>query len=133
MAQTIYSTEVTEIGPEVPDFLGEGLLILFEKGAPPELAEISVLHAPTSRRDEPPEPGDLVVIGPCEFRITAIGEKAWKNVEDLGHACFKFNGNDEAELPGEICLEQPGDRDLNELITPGVKIEIKSNGERDAS
>lgn len=131
--QTIYLTEVTEIGPEVPDFLGEGLMILFEDGAPPELAEISVLHKPTSRREEPPEPDDILAIGAHEFRITAIGEKAWKNVMELGHACFKFNGLDEAELPGEICVEESGGVDLGDIIEPGVRIEIKSGEASDAA
>ena len=37
MDEPIYLTEVTEIGPEVAEFLEAGLLILFEAGAPPEL------------------------------------------------------------------------------------------------
>jgi len=109
----------------VREFLGEGLLVLFETGAPPELAEISVLHEPISRREAPPKAGDLVVIGPHEFRITAVGEKAWKNIQELGHAVFKFNGRTEAELPGEICLEHPGPEDLAEKLRPGIRVEIR--------
>ena len=123
---TIYLTEVKEIGPEVKDFLGEGLMVLFKSGAPPELAEISVLHEPISQREAPPKAGDVVAIGPHEFRITAVGEKAWKNIQELGHAVFKFNGRVEAELPGEICLEDPGTKDLAEEIRTGTRIEIKA-------
>jgi glucitol/sorbitol PTS system EIIA component len=123
----IYLTEVTKIGPEVVELLEEaGTLILFEEGAPPELAEMSVLHEHTERRDEPPEVGDTMVIGDREFRITAIGESAWKNMLQLGHASFKFNGAQEVELPGEICLEGAGSENIVESIQPGTRMEIKA-------
>jgi glucitol/sorbitol PTS system EIIA component len=105
VTEPIYLTEVTEIGPEVAEFLEAGLLILFETGAPPELAEIAVLHDPTTRRAEAPEPGDVLEIEGHEFRITAVGYKAWQNVQALGHAVFKFDGAAEPELPGQIHLE----------------------------
>ena len=126
MSEPIYLTEVTELGPEVAEFLEAGLLILFQAGAPPELAEIAVLHEPISRREDPPEPGDVLAIGPIEFRITAVGSKAWQNIQDLGHAVFRFSGSGEAELPGEIHLEEQGAEDLGETVRPGVRVEIKS-------
>ncbi len=128
MSEPIYLTEVTELGPEVAEFLEAGLLILFQAGAPPELAEIAVLHEPISRREDPPEPGDVLAIGPIEFRITAVGSKAWQNIQDLGHAVFRFSGSGEAELPGEIHLEEQGAEDLGETIRPGVRVEIRSGG-----
>jgi PTS system glucitol/sorbitol-specific IIA component len=126
LEEPIYLTEVKEIGPEVAEFLEAGLLILFEVGAPPELAEIAVLHEPISRRDAPPEAGDVLTIGPLEFRITAVGSKAWQNIEDLGHAVFKFSGSREAELPGEIQLEESGAEKLGEVVRPGVRVEIRA-------
>ncbi len=128
MGEPIYLTEVTELGPEVAEFLEAGLLILFQAGAPPELAEIAVLHEPISRREAPPEPGDVLAIGPLEFRITAVGSKAWQNIQDLGHAVFRFSGSGEAELPGEIHLEEQGAEDLGETVRPGVRVEIKPGG-----
>lgn len=127
MAEPIYLTEVTEIGPEVAEFLEAGLLILFEAGAPPELAEIAVLHRPISGpRDDPPEAGDILIIGSREFRITAIGYKAWQNIQDLGHAVFKFSGSEVAELPGEIHLEARGVEELDDLVQPGTRVEIRT-------
>jgi glucitol/sorbitol PTS system EIIA component len=122
----IYRTEIKEIGPDVPEFLEMGLLITFAVGAPPELAEMSVLHEPTQRREQPPEPGDVLAIGPLDFRITAIGEKAWKNVTDLGHAVFAFNGATEVELPGQIYVEPQGAELLSQEIRPGARIEIRT-------
>ena len=125
--EPIYLTEVKEIGPEVAEFLEAGLLILFEAGAPPELAEIAVLHQPISGpRENPPEAGDILVIGSREFRITAVGYKAWQNIQDLGHAVFKFSGLEEAELPGEIYLEARGAEDLDDLVQPGARVEIRT-------
>ena len=127
--EPIYRTEIKEIGPEVPEFLEQGLLITFAVGAPPELAEMSVLHEPTHRRERAPEPGDVLAIGPLEFRITAIGEKAWKNVMDLGHAVFAFNGATEVELPGQIYVEPQGAELLSEEIRPGARLEIRAGAQ----
>jgi glucitol/sorbitol PTS system EIIA component len=124
----IYTTEVTNVGPEVEELLEEaGTLVLFEEGAPPELAEMSVLHEHSESREDPPEVGDMMVIDGREFRITAVGDSAWKNMLKLGHASFKFNGAEEVELPGEICLEEPGSGDIGESIRPGVRLEIRSS------
>jgi glucitol/sorbitol PTS system EIIA component len=128
MEEPIYLTEVTEIGPEVAEFLEAGLLILFQAGAPPELAEIAVLHDPSSRREEPPEPGDVLEIEGHEFRITAVGYKAWQNVQDLGHAVFKFDGASEPELPGQIHLEGEGAENLGGVVRPGARLEIRVGG-----
>ena len=121
--EPIYRTEIKEIGPEVPEFLEMGLLITFAVGAPPEL---SVLHEPTHRRERAPEPGDVLAIGPLEFRITAVGGKAWKNVVDLGHAVFAFNGATEVELPGQIYVEPQGAELLSQEIRPGARLEIRA-------
>lgn len=126
--ETIYLTEVTELGPEVAEFLEANLMILFAEGAPPELAEISVNHRPSEKRETPPSPGDVLVIEDHELRITAIGEKAWPNVLQLRHAVFKFNGASEVELPGEIYIEEPADLDLAGLVVPGARIEIRTDG-----
>ena len=129
MSEPIYLTEVTELGPEVAEFMEAGLLILFQAGAPPELAEIAVLHQPISGpRENPPEAGDILAIGSREFRITAVGYKAWQNIQDLGHAVFRFSGSVEAELPGEIHLEERGAEDLAGTVRPGVRVEIKPGG-----
>src|SRR4051812_2266093 len=127
--ESIYLTEVKELGPEVGEFLEAGYLILFEIGAPPELAEMSALHQPAFRREAPPATGDVLAIGSREFRITAVGDKAWKNIQDLGHAVFVFNGAAEVEMPGQICLEEQGVEDLGEAVQPGTRLEIKAGAE----
>lgn len=128
--QEIYLTEITEIGPEVADLLEQaGTLITFESGAPPELAELSVMHDREHSRDEPPEPGDVVSIGPGRFRITAVGSKSWENMLKLGHASFKFNDAEEAGLPGEICLQSAGAEGVVDLLEPGARMSIESSAQ----
>jgi PTS system glucitol/sorbitol-specific IIA component len=123
--EKIYSTEIKELGPEAADFLATRMAILFEVGAPPELAEMSVLHEPVLCREEPPEVGDALSVGSEEARITAIGEKAWQNMRAMGHAVLKFNGEEEPELPGDICLEELGDLEIARAFRPGEKLEIR--------
>ena len=62
------------------------------------------------------------------FRITAVGYKAWQNVQELGHAVFKFDGSPEAELPGQIHLEGAGVENLGEVVRPGARLEIRAAG-----
>ena len=123
--ESIYRTEIKEIGAEVGEFLEERYLILFEVGAPPELAEMAVLHDCSHMREEPPAPGDVLAISGREFRMTAVGGKAWKNIKDLGHAVLVFNGAKEVEMPGQICLEEGGAKDLAEVVRPGARLEMK--------
>lgn len=127
--EPIYVTEVREIGPEVAEFLQEGYLILFQMGVPSELAELAVLHEASHMRPEPPEPGDVLAIGESRFRITAVGTKAWQNVGELGHAVFVFNGAQEPEMPGQICLEEGGTENLAGSLQPGTRLEIKAGVE----
>ena len=123
--EKIYSTQIRELGPEAADFLAAKMAILFEAGAPPELAEMSVLHEPDACREDPPEVGDVLSVGGEEARITAIGEKAWQNMRAMGHAVLKFNGEGEPELPGDICLEELGDAELAGAFRPGVRLELR--------
>ena len=48
-AETRYAATVTAVGEQVPEFIGQGLLIWFAEGAPEELHFFSVLH-PAPRR-----------------------------------------------------------------------------------
>ncbi|MFC2637366.1 MAG: PTS glucitol/sorbitol transporter subunit IIA [Mitsuokella sp.] len=57
---------------EVPD---ANFIILFNESAPPELADISVLHTETKLL-MPPEKDDILIIANKAFTITAVGEEA---------------------------------------------------------
>ncbi|MBA2272520.1 MAG: PTS glucitol/sorbitol transporter subunit IIA [Actinobacteria bacterium] len=97
---------MTSIGPLLREFLAERIIVLFNEDAPEELWEFAVIHRPDGTFEEV-RPGDLVCFGSHDpIRVTAVGEVANENIAALGHAVFKCNGNDEAELPGDVCLEE---------------------------
>ena len=101
-----YSTTVTAIGEEVPDLLDGGVLILYADGAPPALAEVSVLHRVDGAVPlQPPPVGARISLGGLSMQVSAVGSSAWNKVRDLGHVVINFNGASKAERPGEICVE----------------------------
>ncbi len=122
---TLYRTTIRDVGVEAPDLLDQGILILFAAGAPPELAEVSVLHdVDAAAAAAAPAPGDAVRIGDDRFRITAVGDTAWQKVSEIGHVVFSFNGAAVAERPGEICVEPAAPERLQTLLQPGVTLEV---------
>ena len=63
MPETIrYSTTVTSVGLLVPDFIGQGMLIIFGDGAPAELHDLCALHTPDVK-DGGVRPGDHQAAG----------------------------------------------------------------------
>lgn len=102
-----YRTHITKVGPQAADLAHHRMLILFAQGAPPELAEISLLHQPdwVSKEDPLVRPGDRVRLGDETFLVTAVGHLANRNLRQLGHAVFKFSGREEPEMPGDLVLE----------------------------
>jgi PTS system glucitol/sorbitol-specific IIA component len=123
--QTRYATTVTAVGEQVPEFIGQGLLIWFAEGAPEELHFFTVLHRPTITTGGV-RPGDLVRIDDRAFRVTAVGQVANDNMVNLGHMDLKANGASEAPLPGDICLEElplPEPRPGTTLVIEGEAAE----------
>ena len=120
----LYETTIQEVGVDAPELIAQGVLILFAAGAPPELAEVSVLHNAVQQAGEAPRPGDEMAIGAQAFRITAVGATAWNKVRDMGHVVFSFTGADRAERPGEIILASDPTIDVTALLTPGSRITI---------
>jgi len=103
--KTIYEVEVTGLGEGVEEFLEQQLIVLFNDNAPAELAEISVIHTTADLNGEI-EAGDIISIDDQEFKIKAVGDVVNKNISRLGHSTLRFNGEVEAQLPGDINLEE---------------------------
>jgi PTS system glucitol/sorbitol-specific IIA component len=99
-----YEAKVVEIGPLVSEFIEAGILVFFEIGAPPELAEFSILHEHGLLKAELAV-GDIITIDNESFRVTAVGDVANQNIAHLGHLIMKCNGLTEPELPGDVCVE----------------------------
>lgn len=118
-------TKITQVGPEVAELAESGVLILFADGAPPELAEVSVLHlADAGPSESAPAIGASIKIGDLSANVTAIGEKAWAKVREIGHVVITFNGSQTAERPGEICASEIDGAALAAAAQSGAMIVI---------
>ena len=99
-------TVIREIGPLVPAFKEENLLILFGLHAPPELREISVIHEFAGEvSDEPLVEGGKIIWGDQEYSITEVGSAANRNLKELGHISIYFSKPKEQVLPGAVFVE----------------------------
>lgn len=112
-------SRITAIGKEVEGFRLAQVLVFFEEGAPEELAEFSILHAPDVNLATV-APGDTLRLGTEAFSVLAVGEVANDNLAKLGHLVVKANGRREPEMPGDVCVDA---KPLPELKV-GDRIEI---------
>lgn len=117
-----YLTRVTMVGPLVPDFRDQGLIIFFGENAPEELHEFAVLHQPEITTGGL-QPGDEIVIDGVALTILAVGEVANDNLVQLGHLDLKANGETTAALPGDVNVAEGPLPD----ITVGTTVEIRSS------
>lgn len=107
-----YQSKVTGIGELAFELLEvNDSLIIFNDNAPPELAEISVLHSIEEIKEEI-KVGDTLQIGNQTYTITAIGDEAIHTLKELGHCTLKFSGKEEVDLPGQIELSGSGKPDV---------------------
>lgn len=120
-----YFSEIVDWGKDALFFLEDeeaNFIILFNEDAPPELAEISVLHTKTQLLCELAV-GDTVIIGDKPFDITAIGDEAAHTLKELGHCTLCFKGEPLADRPG--CIMLKGENPLlKQDIQKGHVIEI---------
>ena len=100
---TYYRSTVVEIGEEAREMAEAGVLILFGEPLPEALAEVSIVHRPTlTLQGRGIAVGDVVTIGGQELTITAVGDLATKNLDDLGHIVLYVNQPDQKLLPGAV-------------------------------
>ena len=125
MATTYYRTAITAVGPDVGDLLEGGILILFAAGAPPELAEVSVLHAVEEGPSaEAPPVGAEVAVGEVRAKLTAIGALAWAKIAEMGHVVVNFDGADHSQRPGELSASPVAFPALAAAVRTGATIAI---------
>ncbi len=119
-----YQSKITGWGADALEFLNPAcnFIIIFNEDAPPELADISVLHTKAELKEDP-KPGDTFRICNKEYKISAVGWEALNTLRDLGHATVSFRGMDEVERPGMI--ELVGDPFTAEDLFEGGVIEIE--------
>jgi PTS system glucitol/sorbitol-specific IIA component len=120
---TYYRMTVVNIGPEAGDMLAAGVLILFAEPLPDALADVSVVHRPDHRDPEfTINVGDTVSVAGQELAVTAVGDIATKNLDELGHVVLYVNQPDQKLLPGAVHatgdLPEPQPGDVIEFRSP---------------
>jgi PTS system glucitol/sorbitol-specific IIA component len=64
---------------------------------------MSIVHQPTQTlQGHPISVGDTVTVGDQDVRITAVGEIAANNLEELGHVVLYVNQPNQNLLPGAV-------------------------------
>ncbi len=122
-----FNTIITAVSDEARELVSEGVLILFAEGAPPELAEVSVLHRVQQEPSAaPPADGATLSVAGIPSRITAIGEYAWQKVGEMGHVVINYNGADAAPRPGEISAGSVDLKALAEALASGAEIWVEA-------
>ena len=88
-----FNATITGMGPEALVFLGPEMdpqfVVIFNEDAPPELAELSILHTKSEINET----------------ITAVGDEAAHTIATLGHCTLTFSADSEPYRPGCIMLE----------------------------
>lgn len=98
-----YDTSTISVGEMAAEFAAEGILVFFGPEAPEELHEFSIITE-AAELEAPVEPGDTVEIDGHGYPVVSVGPVANDNLGSLGHLVVKFNGLQEPELPGDVCL-----------------------------
>lgn len=101
----IYESSIRKVGSHGAGTVNQDTVITFGKDVPEALKNFCYI-IDIHRVEGEIKQGQTLQIGGQSFRITAVGEVAKRNLEELGHVTFRFNGATEAELPGCIYLEE---------------------------
>lgn len=101
---TIWETSCVGIGPKTDELAGMGMLVTFGTNAPAEIAEfcVSISKSPVAREITA---GMYLQIGDQAFPVTAVGNVASENLNNLGHVTFNFDGSTEPSMAGTIHVE----------------------------
>ncbi|EBF5115734.1 PTS sorbitol transporter subunit IIA [Listeria monocytogenes] len=97
-------SKIMEIGPLVPAFEEEKIVILFGPTATNELREISVIHEFQDVPNNALTKGKTLLIGEQEYTIEEVGSDANKNLEELGHISVYFRSGQNEVLPGAVVV-----------------------------
>lgn len=112
---------VKEIGVLVPTFKDDKIMILFGPQAPKELREMAVIHEFEELGKDPLKEGGQIQFGNEVFKITALGDLANKNFEELGHISIYFQEPMEDVLPGAVFAAPHAFPTINEGTVISVK------------
>ncbi|EAE2551724.1 PTS sorbitol transporter subunit IIA [Listeria monocytogenes] len=113
-------SKIMEIGPLVPAFEEEKIVILFGPTATNELREISVIHEFQDVPNNALTKGNTLLIGEQAYTIEEVCSDANKNLEELGHISVYFRSGQNEVLPGAIVVSP----EIFPTITVGDSIQF---------
>lgn len=117
----MFNSKILEIGSLVEEFKEENLLVLFGKDAPPELADISVLHESDVNEHNQLQEGNTLSLGKQDYKILKVGSEANENFDSLGHVSIYFSDEENIDiLPGAILVSPSTFPDLK--VGEAIKI-----------
>ena len=120
-----YDATIPGLGPMALEFLNPEMemqfVILFNEDAPPELAELAILHT-AGELKEAPAPGDTMKIGEKTYKITAVGNEAIQTLTNMGHCTLAFTADTEPHRPG--CINLDGEVITEADVAAGSVIQI---------
>ena len=122
MSKVIYHSKINQIGEFAQEALADGMLILFKEGAPADLADYCFVHSHDDLKQDI-QVGQTIHLGDHVFNITSVGDVASVNFRELGHITLRFDGNQQAELPGTV---QVNGQQPTQLFV-GDEVKILSN------
>jgi PTS system glucitol/sorbitol-specific IIA component len=99
---TYYKTTVVSVGAEATEMAEGGVVILFAEPVPEALADVSVVHRPSHLLSAPIQANDTVDVAGETLTITAVGDIAGDNLEQLGHVVLYIDQPDQKLLPGAV-------------------------------
>lgn len=103
--KTIYSTRIDKVGEKATDFLEAGMFITFKDDAPQELKDYCFVHQENNLVEDIKE-NDILCIDNENYIVEFVGEAVNKNLNDLGHITFNFQGETETRAAGTLYLEK---------------------------
>ncbi|WP_435952428.1 PTS glucitol/sorbitol transporter subunit IIA [Dryocola sp. BD626] len=104
--QTIYQTTITHIGQCAREALDDNMLITFREGAPADIQDFCFIHC-HGELTGTLRPGIGFELNGQHYDVTAVGEVAQQNLQELGHITLRFDGGERAEYPGTVHVNGP--------------------------
>lgn len=99
-----YDVMITAIGDFVFQYMRtRDALIIFDKDVPYHYMNMVVSHTKGEVKADI-VPGDKLLLAGCEYKVTAVGEEAMKNLREHGHVTLVFTGSEITDQPGQIVV-----------------------------